>query len=248
MLGLLIPTGVFAVSPITLDNSYGSTYNANQWQFIINGINNQNDAPDSIQVVWSDGTTSSVALSSFTGKVAHYAELFSVDDTHSTLRPISATADIDSELCNQFVISDGPSNATIIVIKTTDSGEAVFSFNGTGQNGLPSSFSITTSSTVPYSGTTAYNVWVGNSGATFGILEDLTGMGNWSLDSSSVSVAGTPDNFQVAPGSTVTVTFNNKLKPTEDLPELPAGALLGLGLVGVVGFLWVKRQKMAGSK
>ena len=198
--------------------------------------------PPFITVYWSDGTNSPVYLDASTSKnkTAHYRDYYSA---HLNLMPITATANIDDSLCGNFEISHGPSNASIIVIKNTDSGEAMFHFNTTGGNGLPASFSITTSGTFPFTGTTSYNVWVDSSGATFGIAEDLTGMNDWVLDSSSVSVSGTPASFLVTPESIVTVTFNNKIKPSQVLPELPAGFLLGLGLVGTGGFLWFKRQK-----
>ena len=125
--------------------------------------------------------------------------------------------------------------ATIIVVKNTDGGDAVFSFTGIGGNGLPDNFSITTSGNT---GTVTYTVPAG----TYGVIESVeTG---WELTSSGAvpNSAGDPGNFTLASGDTVTVTFNNKAKPDEPVPEVPSFLLFGLGLVGLGGLIAVKKQ------
>jgi len=85
-----------------------------QWHFIINQIDNKVDAPSSIHVVWSDGSTSDPPLDKFTGKVAHY-----VDTAHLNLFPkwdsflklYLVSAQINCSYGN-FNISHGPGPGT----------------------------------------------------------------------------------------------------------------------------------------
>jgi hypothetical protein len=128
--------------------------------------------------------------------------------------------------------------ATIIVVKNTNGGDSIFDFTATGGNGLPADFSITTSGNT---GTVTYTVKSG----TYGIVETVdTG---WELTSNTTAPvsAGLPDNFTLAPGDTVTVTFNNKAKPDEPLPELPSALLFGLGILSVGGFVALKKHAKA---
>jgi hypothetical protein len=132
--------------------------------------------------------------------------------------------------------------ATIIVVKNTDAGDAVFSFTTTGGNGLPASFSITTSNNTK---SITYKVPSG----TYGI--DETKESGWKLFNSTIVPvsAGSPGLFTLASGDTVTVTFNNSALPSEPVPELPSILLFGLGLLSVAGFVAKKKlSKVAAGK
>ncbi len=122
---------------------------------------------------------------------------------------------------------------TIIVVKNTHGGDAYFEFTTTGGSGLPDGFSITTSGNT---GLAIYDVAAG----TYGIVE--TPWSGWELTSSSVSPssAENPGKLTVASDSTVTVTFNNKAKPSYPTPELPTILLFGMGLLGLAGFITIK--------
>lgn len=78
--------------------------NADQWQFVITGVD-PIPAPASVTVHFSDGGTVVVPLQKVTGNVAHY-----VTTTHLDSTVTSATAVIESDWAGQFNLSDGPCN------------------------------------------------------------------------------------------------------------------------------------------
>ena len=135
-----------------------------------------------------------------------------------------------------------PAKGTLQVVKETTNSDGsifdanvLFEFIATGENGLPSIFSIETSGGT---GSQTFTVTPG----TYSITE--TSQSDWKLD--TVTIDGTQvtngDSFTVDPGSTVTVTFKNEWMPTPPVPELPAGSLLGIGLLGLIGFVMIKRH------
>jgi len=77
--------------------------NAYQWQFVITQVDKQSDAPASVHVTWANGQSADVALSSFTGGVAHYVTTGNLGSTVT-----SATAQIYGDWSGQFNLSDGP--------------------------------------------------------------------------------------------------------------------------------------------
>ena len=76
--------------------------NSDQWQFIINQIDQQSDAPANITVSWG-ATSESVSLSSFTGGAGHYITTDNLNE-----QVTGATATIYDDWSGQFVLSDGP--------------------------------------------------------------------------------------------------------------------------------------------
>jgi filamentous hemagglutinin family protein len=90
---------------------------------------------------------------------------------------------------------------TIVVEKTALGGNDTFNFTGTGGSNLPGSFDITT--TAGFGSTTFMDI---DPDGAYGITENVPS--GWSLANSS-STSGAPDNFMVAPGETVTVSFEN---------------------------------------
>ncbi len=74
-----------------------------EWHFVINQIDEEADAPASINVMWANGTQADVPLDKFTGKVAHYTTTLELNSTVT-----SATAEIYAEWDGQFNLSHGP--------------------------------------------------------------------------------------------------------------------------------------------
>jgi len=77
-----------------------------EWHFVINQIDSEAKAPQSITVKRANGNTEVVPLSKFTGGVAHYATTSNLDST-----VVSATATIYSWWKGQFNLSHGPCGA-----------------------------------------------------------------------------------------------------------------------------------------
>jgi hypothetical protein len=77
--------------------------NDEEWHFLINQIDEEANAPDSITVTWANGESAVVSRSSFTGGVAHYRTTLNLDSAVE-----SATAQIYDEWSGQFVLSHGP--------------------------------------------------------------------------------------------------------------------------------------------
>jgi cell division septation protein DedD len=74
-----------------------------EWHFVINQIDDETNAPASIDVSWENGASESVPLDKFTGGVAHYATTSNLDSTVT-----SATAAIYDGWSGQFNLSHGP--------------------------------------------------------------------------------------------------------------------------------------------
>jgi hypothetical protein len=105
ILCLSIPVAVYANDTKTIyvhNTSWG--YESDFWEFVITQIDNEADAPETIHVVWSDGSENDLDLFSFTGQVAHYR-----DYDHNSLYPRSETsAVIYSDWGGEFNVSGGP--------------------------------------------------------------------------------------------------------------------------------------------
>lgn len=122
--------------------------------------------------------------------------------------------DLTSSSCDSgtpagFTVTNGGSvtctftntkRATVIIQKNTTGGDGTFDFTGTGANGLPGSFGITTSSSA---GSQTYTV---TPGVQYGVSETVPS--EWKLTSSSCT-SGTPASFTPTAGQTITCTFNN---------------------------------------
>ncbi len=92
---------------------------------------------------------------------------------------------------------------TVVVQKNTVGGDGTFNFTGTGANGLPGSFGITTSSNT---GSQTYTV---SPGVQYSVSETVPS--GWDLTSSSCT-SGTPSSFTPTVGQTITCTFTNTKK------------------------------------
>src|SRR5687768_6098942 len=74
-----------------------------EWHFVITQVRDEESAPDSITVTWSNGDSEDIELSAFTGQVAHYTSNSNLDS-----RVTSATAEIYDEWRGEFNLSHGP--------------------------------------------------------------------------------------------------------------------------------------------
>jgi hypothetical protein len=111
----LVSAGLFLLSwagasdtyPITVKQSNvepgGQDCVNGEWHLIINQIDDELLAPNSVYVTFSDGHTHTYGLTKFTGKTAHYTIY---DHLTSTL--ITATTDIYNGWSGQFVVSHAP--------------------------------------------------------------------------------------------------------------------------------------------
>jgi hypothetical protein len=77
--------------------------NWDEWHFVITGITGGVEAPASIHVEWSNGSSENVPLDGVTGNVAHYTTTSNLDADVT-----SATAVISSAWDGQFNLSHGP--------------------------------------------------------------------------------------------------------------------------------------------
>ena len=77
--------------------------NTSEWHFVITQIDEESNAPGSIDVTWANGNSASVPLDKFTGGVAHYSTTANLDSTVT-----SATAMIYSSWSGEFNLSHGP--------------------------------------------------------------------------------------------------------------------------------------------
>jgi len=91
-----------AVKPATLTNPGCEPGSPNEWHFVINQIDKASNAPASINVTWSDGTSTVVPLQKFTGGVAHYSA------PAIGPSPTNATTTIYDGWKGQFNLSHGP--------------------------------------------------------------------------------------------------------------------------------------------
>jgi len=85
-----------------------------QWHFVINQLIDASQAPESIEVTWSNGVTEAtqtVELSNVTGVVAHY-----YTTSYLNYEVVGAEAEIDEDWIGEFVLSHGPCNPTSVVL------------------------------------------------------------------------------------------------------------------------------------
>jgi hypothetical protein len=148
-------------------------------------------------------------------------------------------------------IIDEPAQITIVKNTLTESG--TFDFSGTGGNGLSESFSIAAETEADFSGvpgftgSQTFKVIAGDYTITESSLPDgwtlyssIDQNGNETLGQATVSVSA-------APGEEVTIYFYNYKTggATWPVPELPALALLGAGLLGLGGFLLYRKHRLS---
>lgn len=81
--------------------------NTSEWHFVITQIDEEGNAPGSIDVTWANGNSATVSLDKFTGGVAHYSTTANLDSTVT-----SATAMIYSSWSGEFNLSHGPCGQT----------------------------------------------------------------------------------------------------------------------------------------
>ena len=105
--GLLIAFAVLATNTQTITAKALTDHECNdeEWHFVINQIDTEDDAPLSIHVVWVNSDDETVPLDKFTGKVAHYLTTSNLDSTVT-----QATAEIYTDWDGQFNLSHGPCN------------------------------------------------------------------------------------------------------------------------------------------
>lgn len=89
--------------PISAKSLGGYECNDSEWHFVINQIDTEEHAPDSIYVTWENGAEEDVPLDKFTGGVAHYVTYSNLDSN-----VISATTDIYEGWEGEFNLSHGP--------------------------------------------------------------------------------------------------------------------------------------------
>lgn len=78
-------------------------YDDTEWHLVITQIDDEEDAPESLNVTWANGTQADVELDKFTGQVAHYTTSLELNSTVT-----NATAEIYAEWDGQFNLSHGP--------------------------------------------------------------------------------------------------------------------------------------------
>jgi hypothetical protein len=74
-----------------------------EWHFVITSVTDEQAAPGSITVSWTDGSTATVALEKVTGGTAHYRTT-----AHLTSTVSAATAEIYAGWTGEFNLSHGP--------------------------------------------------------------------------------------------------------------------------------------------
>ena len=89
-------------TPITAKALTDHDCDSTEWHFVINQIDSEANAPQSMTVEWANGDTEVVPPSKFTGGVAHYATTSNLDST-----VVSATAQIYAGWSGQFNLSHG---------------------------------------------------------------------------------------------------------------------------------------------
>ncbi|OGG35190.1 hypothetical protein A2363_03910 [Candidatus Gottesmanbacteria bacterium RIFOXYB1_FULL_47_11] len=143
-----------------------------------------------------------------TGFITVNAGGYSVSEAGQTGWDLTSSS-CDSGTPAGFTVTNGGSvtctftntkRATVIIQKNTTGGDGTFNYTGTGANGLPGSFDITTSSSA---GSQTYTV---TPGVQYGVSETVPS--EWKLTSSSCT-SGTPASFTPTAGQTITCTFNN---------------------------------------
>jgi len=104
---LASPVGANGTQNITVKQSNvepgGDGCVEGEWHLVINQIENESLAPNSVNVLFNDGHTHTESLTKFTGKVAHYTIFY-----HLTNTLITATTDIYDDWSGQFVVSHTP--------------------------------------------------------------------------------------------------------------------------------------------
>lgn len=103
-LGPKLITSVLASQSISAKALTDHECNADEWHFVITGIDTEADAPASITVFWG-GISEVLPLDKFTGGTAHYKTT-----DHLDLQVTGANASIYDAWSGQFNLSHGPCN------------------------------------------------------------------------------------------------------------------------------------------
>lgn len=126
-----------------------------EWHFVITSVDTEADAPASITVTWANGQTETVALTKFTGGVAHYS---TTDNLSSTVT--SATTQIYTGWSGQFNLSHGPCAITPVTpqVTTQVSGASIMLGQTPAQSVTDSATLVGTASNGDITGTVAFYV------------------------------------------------------------------------------------------
>ena len=112
----VLSTGILQVAPVYATDTQSITAKAliehecdsTEWHFIINQIDDEEDAPASITVQWANDSSETVTLGELTpGGAAHYTTMSNLTSTVT-----SATASIYVGWSGQFNLSHGPCTST----------------------------------------------------------------------------------------------------------------------------------------
>ncbi|MFL5761161.1 MAG: hypothetical protein ACJ789_15690 [Thermomicrobiales bacterium] len=94
--------GTISATNLAGFNGCNDGNSAQEWHFIINGLNNSQQAPATIHVTWANGQSADVPLTPVNNKTAHYVTTLNLDSTVT-----SATAVINGNWSGNFVLSHG---------------------------------------------------------------------------------------------------------------------------------------------
>lgn len=203
--------------------------NPTQWQFVITGITTAT-APATITVMWSDGTTSTVSLTSVTGGAAHY-----VTTANLGLTVTGATAVLDSSWQGQFVLSDGPCVTPTATPTATPTGTPTATPTGT-PTATPTATPMTSPAGTPTATPTASPT--GAATPTPSVTPAAAASGG---ETSAIGPGGATSN---APAGVVNLPSTSTQRPQGSPPWgllLLVGGLLAIG-VGIRGASKVKSK------
>ena len=199
----IFPTAALADQQISVNQGSLSNHqcNADEWHFVITQIDDESNAPATIQVTWANGASANLSLANFTGGVAHY---FSFENLNSTVT--AATATIYSGWSGTFNLSHGPCSTTtpgsITVVKQTNPDGSAQKFEFDTDYG--SNFSLADGEQ-----NDSGNLVPG----TYSVAEVNIPAG-WSLTSATCSDQSNPNSINLAAGEHVTCTFTNTQEET----------------------------------
>lgn len=188
------PPTVGSVSPTTATVNITTTFSASYADNV--GVVSCNFLGDGI-----DRGSMTLSNPGGTGGTASKANVFTTIGTHTAQVKCKDAANNEGigPITSINVVSNVTLNSVIRVVKNAIGGNGNFTFRGSGDNGLPMDFTITT---IGGTGSVSFNV----SSGSYGVSEIVPS--GWNLTSSSCTT-GTPSNFTVTQGENVTCSFNN---------------------------------------